>query len=81
MNKLGKAAATMAVILWMGFSGCATQSKPFEFKSDNDHMRGPGLLSGEDGHFSIRRQAATPDDKTVADADSGEETDKQGTQP
>jgi hypothetical protein len=44
-------------------------------------MRGPGLLSGEDGHFSIRRQAATPDDQTAADAGSGEETKKQEAQP
>jgi len=38
------------------FYGCAVTPEPFEYQPDNESKKGPGLLSGEDGEFTIYRQ-------------------------
>jgi len=47
------------------FYGCAITPEPLEYQPDNEFKKGPGLLSGEDGAFTIYRQPIKPEaDKT-----------------
>jgi len=56
----------MAMVTAMvAFYGCAITPEPLEYQPDNEFKKGPGLLSGEDGAFTIYRQPIKPEaDKT-----------------
>ena len=41
--------------------GCAVSPEPFEYQPDNESKKGPGLLSGEDGVFTIYQQPIKPE--------------------
>ena len=41
--------------------GCAVTPEPFEYQPDNEFKKGPGLLSGEDGVFTIYQQPLKPE--------------------
>jgi len=54
------------LILAMGtsmaaFYGCAVTPEPLEYQPDNELKNGPGLLSGEDGVFTIYQQPIKPE--------------------
>lgn len=46
-------------------TACATTSEPFEYQPDNDGIQGPGILSGEDGLWTIFGPSS-PAEKTDA---------------
>jgi hypothetical protein len=48
----------VAVILTV--SACATSPEPFDYQPDNELKPGPGLLSGEEGAFTIYRKPMEP---------------------
>ena len=52
-------AAMVTVIA--AFYGCAVTPEPLEYQSDTEFKKGPGLLSGKDGVFTIYRQPAKPE--------------------
>ena len=81
MSQWRKAVGAIIVVVLMALTGCATQSEPFEYRSDTEHMRGRGLFSGEDGYFTIGRQPPTQDDKTAEEADSKNKSEKQESHP
>lgn len=41
--------------------GCAVTPDPLEYQPDNEFKKGPGLLSGEDGVFTIYQQPIKPE--------------------
>jgi hypothetical protein len=43
------------------FYGCAVTPEPLEYQPDNEYKKGPGLLSGKDGVFTIYRQPIKPE--------------------
>ena len=43
------------------FGGCAVTPEPFEYQPDNELKKGPGLLSGEDGVFTIYQKREQPE--------------------
>jgi hypothetical protein len=49
------------VALMAAFYGCAVTPEPLDYQPDNELKKGPGLLSGEDGVFTIYRQPIKPE--------------------
>lgn len=50
---------TMLILLvaaMVTVNGCAVTPEPLEYQPDNELKSGPGLLSGEDGVFTIYRK-------------------------
>lgn len=43
--------AGMAISLLV--TACASSPEPYEYRSENENKSGPGVLSGEDGVFTI----------------------------
>ena len=41
-------------------SACASSPEPFDYQPDNELKQGPGLLSGEEGAFTIYRKPMEP---------------------
>jgi hypothetical protein len=48
----------IAVALAFVIGACATAPEPFEYHPENELKPGPGLLSGEDGVFTIYGRSA-----------------------
>jgi hypothetical protein len=60
--KLIRAILIIAMVTVMAaFYGCAVTPEPLEYQPDNELKKGPGLLSGEDGVFTIYRQPIKPE--------------------
>jgi hypothetical protein len=55
MRTLG---CVIAVAIAIGLGACATAPEPFEYHPGNELRQGPGLLSGEDGVFTIYGKSA-----------------------
>jgi hypothetical protein len=49
------------VTVMAAFYGCAVTPEPLEYQPDNEFKKGPGLLSGEDGVFTIYQQPVKPE--------------------
>ena len=44
---------TGGLALSLLITACASSPEPFEYSSENENKSGPGVLSGEDGVFTI----------------------------
>jgi len=53
MNLLRVIALIVMATAMVAINGCAGTPEPFEYQPDNELKSGPGLLSGEDGVFTI----------------------------
>jgi hypothetical protein len=58
MKLLCKVLALLLVGLLVGLTACSTSTKPFEYETNRELKPGPGLLSGEDGYFTIYQKQA-----------------------
>jgi len=56
MNLIRAILIIAMVTAMAAFYGCAVTPEPFEYQPDNELKNGPGLLSGEDGVFTIYRK-------------------------
>ena len=70
MKKLWKGLIILAAVLLVGLNGCSTSPKPFEYETQRELKPGPGLISGEDGFFTIYQQQGSSEEKS----DKGSET-------
>ncbi len=59
--------------------GCAAY-QPYEYRNERETIQGPGLLSGEDGVFSVygRKDSKQPQDPEDASAAGEDEDEKAG---
>lgn len=46
--------------------GCATSPRPFQYESNRELKKGPGLFSGPDGMFELYRSAPGTEMKAAA---------------
>ena len=53
MNTLKRLLVLVGVVLALLAAGCATPPEPFEYQQNNELKPGPGILTGEDGVFTI----------------------------
>lgn len=53
MNIVNRLIALWTLALFLALGACAMGSEPFEYTSDNELKPGPGILTGEDGVFTI----------------------------
>ena len=58
MKTLWKGLTVLVAVLLLGLNGCSTSQKPFEYETNRELKPGPGLLSGEDGYFTIYQKQA-----------------------
>ena len=63
MKTFRKGITVLLVGLLIGLVGCSTSTKPFEYETNRELKPGPGLLSGEDGYFTIYQKQAPPEAK------------------
>ncbi len=60
--KLIRAILILAMVTGMAaLYGCAVTPEPLDYQPDNEYKKGPGLLSGEDGAFTIYSQPIEPE--------------------
>lgn len=52
----------LAVMLLL--AGCASSPEPFEYEPNNELKPGPGLLTGEEGVYTIYGPPSKPAEKT-----------------
>ena len=69
MNTLKRLLALVGVVLAFLVAGCATPPEPFEYQQNNELKPGPGILTGEEGVFTIygepapaKKEEPTPED-------------------
>ena len=58
METIRKGLTVLVAVLLLGLNGCSTSQKPFEYETNRELKPGPGLLSGEDGYFTIYQKQA-----------------------
>lgn len=77
MKTLWKGLTVLVAVLLLGLNGCSTSQKPFEYETNRELKPGPGLLSGEDGHFTIYQQQSPSEDKSEKDSETKEDLKNQ----
>jgi hypothetical protein len=60
MKALKRFAVTTGLAGCLLFGGCATPPEPFDYQADNELKPGPGLITGEEGAFTIYGEPAPP---------------------
>ena len=58
MNTLKRLIVLVGVVLGLLVAGCATTPEPFHYQPDNELKPGPGILTGEEGVFTIYGEPA-----------------------
>lgn len=74
MNTMMRSITIAGLVIAMVFGGCATPPEPFEYQSENELKPGPGLLTGEEGAFTIygeptpaKKEEPKPEDASPED--------------
>jgi hypothetical protein len=53
MNTMKRCIVLAGLVLSMGLVGCASSPEPFDYQQSNELKPGPGLLTGEEGVYTI----------------------------
>jgi hypothetical protein len=59
----------LVLVITMMTSACATKPEPFVFQPENDGIQGPGILTGEDGLWTIIGSSPTDKNEGTASED------------
>jgi hypothetical protein len=75
MNTLKRFIVLVGVVLALLVAGCATPPEPFEYQQNNELKPGPGILTGEEGAFTIygepapaKKEKPAPEDASPDDS-------------
>jgi len=63
------------VVAALAFSGCSLTPKPLDYPPDNELKKGPGILSGEEGAFTIYRKPVADGKPAPGTGDAGQTRD------
>ena len=69
MIALSQWLGAIVFIALISLGGCSTSPEPFEYQSNRELKKGPGVVSGEDGVFTIYRKPALREDNSSATKD------------
>lgn len=59
------------------FSACATAPEPFEYQQNNELKPGPGLLTGEEGVYTIHGPPPVEEEQLTPEEGAPAKTDAQ----
>jgi hypothetical protein len=76
MNSMKQCIVFGGLALFLLIAACATPPEPFEYQQNNELKPGPGILTGEEGVFTIYGAPPKP-----AGESSGEDEPEQFDQP
>jgi len=74
MNSMKQCILFAGLTLFLLIAACATPPEPFEYQQSNELKPGPGILTGEEGVFTIYGDPAPAkmEEPMPADASPGE---------
>ena len=77
MNTMKRLIVLLGLTAFLFFESCASSPEPFEYEQNNELNPGPGLLTGEEGVYTIygepgpaKKEEPVPDEEVPAKSDT-----------